>query len=105
MLSVSKIASGQEQYYLDTVADGLEDYYMGRGESPGAWTGGATKHLGLAGRVDAEDLRAVLSGRHPLAGTRLGQLRKDRVPGFDLTFSAPKFVSVLWGLGDPDHRP
>ena len=102
MLSVAKIAPGQESYYLDTVAAGLEDYYSGRGEAPGRWTGAATKHLDLEGRVDADALGAVLGGRDPETGTRLGQLRKDRVPGFDLTFSAPKSVSVLWGLGDPD---
>jgi conjugative relaxase-like TrwC/TraI family protein len=102
MLSVAKIAPGQEAYYLDTVAAGLEDYYSGRGESPGRWTGNAANHLGLEGRVDADALGAVLSGRDPETGTPLGQLRRDRVPGFDLTFSAPKSVSVLWGLGDPD---
>jgi conjugative relaxase-like TrwC/TraI family protein len=102
MLSVAKIAPGQESYYLDTVAAGLEDYYSGRGESPGRWTGNAAKHLDLEGRVAADVLGAVLGGRDPETGTRLGQLRKDRVPGFDLTFSAPKSVSVLWGLGDPD---
>ncbi len=101
MLSVSKLGAGQEGYYLDAVAEGVEDYYSGRGESPGQWTGAAAVHLGLAGAVDDEALRAVLGGRDPETGTPLGQLRKDRVPGFDLTFSAPKSVSVLWGLGDP----
>jgi conjugative relaxase-like TrwC/TraI family protein len=102
MLSVDKIGAGQERYYLDTVASGLEDYYSGRGESPGTWSGSAAKHLDLVGRVDADDLGAVLSGRDPMSRTPLGQVRKDRVPGFDLTFSPPKSVSVLWGLGDLD---
>jgi conjugative relaxase-like TrwC/TraI family protein len=102
VLSVAKIGVGQEGYYLDSVATGLEDYYSGRGESPGVWTGTAAEHLGLEGRVSPRDLRAVLRGRDPESGTPLGQVRKDRVPGFDLTFSAPKSVSVLWGLGDSD---
>ncbi len=102
MLSVSKLGAGQEGYYLDSVAHGVEDYYLGHGETPGRWMGSASALLGLEGEVDAPALRAVLEGRDPVDGTRLIQARKDRVPGFDLTFSAPKSVSVLFGLGDPD---
>jgi conjugative relaxase-like TrwC/TraI family protein len=102
MLSVSKLGAGQECYYLDAVAKGIEDYYSGRGESAGRWAGSAAGYLDLAKQVDATALREVLSGRDPHTGTPLGQLRRDRIPGFDLTFSAPKSVSVLWGLGDPD---
>jgi conjugative relaxase-like TrwC/TraI family protein len=102
MLSISKIGAGQEAYYLDAVAQGVEDYYLGHGEAPGSWAGSATELLGLAGQVHADDLRAVLEGRDPRDRVRLIQARKDRVPGFDLTFSAPKSVSVLYGLGDPD---
>ncbi len=102
MLSVAKIAPGQERYYLDQVARGIEDYYSGLGEAPGRWTGDAVAHLGLSGEVGGRALEAILDGRDPSTGMRLTQTRKDRVPGFDLTFSAPKSVSVLWGLGDPD---
>jgi len=35
MLSVAKLSPGQERYYERSVADGLDDYYAGRGESPG----------------------------------------------------------------------
>ena len=101
-MSVSKIGAGQEAYYLDAVAQGVEDYYLGHGEAPGRWTGSASGLLGLAGQVHADELRAALGGRDPTDGARLIQARKDRVPGFDLTFSAPKSVSVLYGLGDPD---
>ncbi len=102
MLSCSKLGAGQEGYYLDSVAQGVEDYYLGHGETPGRWMGSASVLLGLEGDVDAPGLRAVLEGRSPVDGTRLIQARKDRVPGFDLTFSAPKSVSVIYGLGDPD---
>jgi hypothetical protein len=33
-LSVAKLALGQEAYYEQHVALGLDDYYAGRGESP-----------------------------------------------------------------------
>jgi conjugative relaxase-like TrwC/TraI family protein len=99
---VSKLGAGQESYYLDSVAQGVEDYYLGHGETPGVWIGSACATLGLAGEVRADDLRTVLEGHDPKDGSRLIQVRKDRVPGFDLTFSAPKSVSALYGLGDPD---
>ena len=102
MLSVSRLGAGQEGYYLDAVAQGVEDYYLGHGEAPGRWVGSTSARLGLDGEVDAQDLRAVLEGWHPQDGVPLVQVRRDRVPGFDLTFSAPKSVSVLFGLGDPD---
>jgi hypothetical protein len=35
MLSVAKLTLGQEAYYERQVARGLDDYYAGRGESPG----------------------------------------------------------------------
>ena len=39
MLSVAKLTPGQERYYEQSVAAGLDDYYAGRGESPGVWVG------------------------------------------------------------------
>ena len=39
VLSVAKLTPGQEGYYERSVAAGIDDYYAGRGESPGVWTG------------------------------------------------------------------
>jgi conjugative relaxase-like TrwC/TraI family protein len=96
---VWKLAHGQEAYYLEAVAQGVEDYYVG-GEAPGRWIASSDTMTGLAGKVSPDDLRAVLAGHDPSSGARLGQPHK--VPGFDLTFRAPKSVSVLFGLGEPD---
>lgn len=44
----------------------------------------------------------MLTGRNPLSGEPLGLKSapgREPVPGFDLTFSAPKSVSVTWALG------
>src|ERR1700738_3368703 len=82
------------------------------GEEPGVWSGRQAADLGLAGRVDADDLEALREGRDPTTGTPLGNVLRDRtlsngkvvraVAGFDATFSAPKSVSVWWALtGDP----
>lgn len=96
MLNIGKLASGQQEYYL-SVAAGVEDYYLGKGEAPGRWLGSASAELGLWAQVDAEDLRAVLSLKDPRTGA---PLNRARVLGFDLTFRTPKSVSLLYGLGD-----
>jgi conjugative relaxase-like TrwC/TraI family protein len=103
VLSIGKLGRGQEGYYLQAVARGVEDYYLGSGEAPGRWIGGGCGDLGLSGRVDAEALTAVLDGRSPAQPRRslLWHRRSDRLPGYDLTFSAPKGVSLLFALGDP----
>ena len=48
----------------------------------------------------------MLTGRSPADGSALlgnkGVPGKGSVPGFDLTFSAPKSVSLTWALGGPD---
>ncbi len=101
MLSVHRLGAGSEGYYLDQVVAGVEDYYAGAGEAPGEWLASSTL-LGLEGRVDPDDLRAVLLGVDPRSGDGLHHGSGRSVPGWDLTFRAPKSVSVLWGLADPE---
>ena len=100
MLSVHRLAAGAEGYYLAQVVAGVEDYYAGAGEAPGQWLA-ASGLLGLDGRVHPDDLRAMLLGLDPSSGVRLHHGTGRSVPGWDLTFRAPKSVSVLWGLSDP----
>jgi conjugative relaxase-like TrwC/TraI family protein len=105
MLSIGKLGAGQENYYLEKVAEGTEDYYSGEGEAEGQWLGDAATELGLVGEVEPDQLTAMLTGNNPATGEPLG-LRavpgRGPVPGFDLTFSAPKSVSLLWGVGGAD---
>ena len=75
MLSIGKLGRGQENYYLATVAKGIEDYYTGSGEAPGEWTGAAAARLGLSGEVDAEALRQILGGVDPRRGTSSADTR------------------------------
>ena len=74
----------------------VEDYYLSTDERPGVWWGQAAAELGLVGESGREDFRALMAGVDPRSGEPLGRrLRPDGVRGFDLTFSAPKSVSVL----------
>ena len=104
MLSIGKLGPGSEDYYLREVA-GPEEYYLGAGEAPGRWLGSASAELGLSGEVAGADLTAVLRAETPLDGSPLGRRAISparHVPGFDLTFSAPKSVSLLYGLSSPE---
>ena len=59
MLSIAKLRVGQEAYHLSGVAQSLDDYYTGAGESVGQWLGGGAARLDLTGDVRPDDLRAV----------------------------------------------
>ncbi|EOC5773493.1 conjugative transfer relaxase/helicase TraI [Cronobacter sakazakii] len=98
MMSVAPVASagGAAQYYSN--ADNY--YFLGNLQS--LWMGEGAKNLGLEGPVKGEALTAVLEGRLP-DGSRLGkEINGNHVhrPGHDLTFSAPKSVSLLVLVGN-----
>ena len=63
MLGVLKIVNGYSpEYLLKEVATGRENYYTGavaEGEPPGRWWGAGAQRLGLAGLVNAQDMRAL----------------------------------------------
>ncbi|MGZ4181542.1 MAG: MobF family relaxase [Solirubrobacteraceae bacterium] len=101
MLSIGKLTVEQSRYYERQVAQGRDDYYSGRGESPGRWTGAGTESLRLGGQVDDEGFMALMDGRDPGTGERLKRVGgRSKVAAFDLTFSAPKSVSVLFAIGE-----
>jgi conjugative relaxase-like TrwC/TraI family protein len=127
VLSVSKLTPGQEGYYERSVAAGLDDYYAGRGESPGVWTGRGARALELDGLVHEGELGRLIRGIHPHTEEELRRHPKARqitveridpftderrietkklapVAGFDLVFSVPKSVSLLHALGDEETR-
>ena len=118
VLSVAKLTLGQEAYYEQQVAGGLDDYYAGRGESPGLWVGAGASGLGLVGVIEDGDLGTLLRGVDPASGASLrapvrertitvrsldiesGKWREEpkrlaAVSGYDLVLSCPKSVSLL----------
>lgn len=102
MLSIKKMGRGSEDYYLD-----LADYYAdGAGEPAGRWLGRGCPALGLWGEVAREELKPLMLGQHPHSQRPLVQNAgaANRVPGWDLTFSPPKGVSLVWSQADPQFR-
>jgi conjugative relaxase-like TrwC/TraI family protein len=104
MLSIAALSPGRADYYVQQVAEGLDEYYTGDQAEPGHWAGQAAERLGLSGRVTPEQFRRLLDGRDPTNGEPLGVplTTAHRVGGFDLCFSAPKSVSLAWALGGPE---
>ena len=98
MLGMHRLTARGAEYYLSDLAQELPLPQRGEDGLPAAWSGRAAQGLGLRGAIDPEHLRAVLDGRHPTSGHRLRSERAT-VLGFDLTFSAPKSVSVVFALG------
>jgi conjugative relaxase-like TrwC/TraI family protein len=77
----------------------IEDYYLPLADEGGRWCGQGAKALGLDGEATREAMAALLEGRHPRTGEQLGQKPLENgVRAYDLTFSAPKSVSLLAGL-------
>jgi conjugative relaxase-like TrwC/TraI family protein len=99
MLSMNAI--NNLDYYSKLAA---EDYYTSGGEPPGIWAGLGARALHLTGHVDTKDYRKIFSGYAP-DGTALCERPGDKHrAGLDLTFSAPKSVSLAWALSDEKER-
>ena len=97
MMSVAPVASAGTAAGYYSNADNY--YFLGSLQS--LWLGEGARELGLEGNVRGDDLTAVLEGRLP-DGSRLGKEMNGihvHRPGHDLTFSAPKSVSILALIG------
>jgi conjugative relaxase-like TrwC/TraI family protein len=111
MLSISSRSATPSDIraYLEGERDGAnrgaEDYYTESGITRGHWLGSGAADLGLAGDVREQAFDRLAAGFHPEAGDALVQRAGDsHRPGWDLTFSAPKSVSVVWGIAEEKQR-
>ena len=101
MLSIGKVTAHNRDYHERQVAQGRDDYYAGHGEAPGRWAGRVAAELGLAGELDREGHAALVDARDPNTGEALLERgANSTVLAYDLTFSAPKSVSVLFAVAD-----
>ncbi|MDM1844973.1 conjugative transfer relaxase/helicase TraI [Serratia ureilytica] len=78
-----------------------QDNYYVLGSMDERWVGQGAEALGLTGKVDVKDFVAVLEGKLPDGSnlTRMVGGENKHRSGYDLTFSAPKGISVLAMLG------
>jgi TrwC relaxase len=67
-LPVKALKAGQESYWLDQIARNREEYFSGRGESPGRFVGSAARASGLEGVASAEQVQAMFQGLDPATG-------------------------------------
>lgn len=101
-ISARKSAAAASAYYQHM---GKDTYYSREGEAPGRWEGRAAERLSLAGLVSKSDFEAALAGLDPKTGAALIQANgRAHAAGWDMTFSAPKSVSVLWALSPEAER-
>ena len=87
MVSITNINTGQAGHYY-----AKDDYYS---RTSGRWTGRGAVALDLGGEVRKEDFERLLSGQDLHGGVLVAPGPKGHRAGVDLTFSAPKSVSVL----------
>lgn len=105
MLSTKAIKNVEQaaHYFL-----GQDNYYNESNtlaQERSQWWGQGAAALGLSGTVDAARFTELLQGHLP-DGQQLGKKVDGELlhrPGFDLTFSAPKSVSLLALLGEDDR--
>jgi conjugative relaxase-like TrwC/TraI family protein len=79
-----------------------DDYYTHDEQQPSAWAGQGAMALGLDGPVEPGVFQALLEGHVPGSDQRLGTPGEEgwrHRAGWDLTFSAPKSVSILAEVG------
>jgi conjugative relaxase-like TrwC/TraI family protein len=114
--SVKITAAGAEAYHVNgrehsaLSSDDLEAYYNEGGAEnewlDAVWYGGAAEsYFGLSGRVNRDDFGAMLRGIHPQTGEMLieeNARTPDRRAALDITFSAPKAVSIIWAMDSRD---
>lgn len=82
-------------------------YYLKGDAAPGRWAGHGAERLSLKGPVTESEFKAALTGYDPKTGERLvqhGGKSHSHSAGWDMTFSAPKSVSVLWALSEKEAR-
>ena len=96
MINVTKLSNAAQafEYYKDR-----DDYYLSD-KSAAEWYGTGAADLGLVGDIRAQDFHDVLTGQFGAASVG----NPDRhTPGWDVTFSAPKSVTIA-ALVNKDER-
>ncbi|NJS14193.1 MAG: relaxase domain-containing protein [Sphingopyxis sp.] len=100
VVSVSPVgsAAGAAEYYAQ------DNYYLAdQSAEASEWGGEGAERLGLLGEVKADQFEAILAGKLPNGVTISGRGGGQHVAGIDLTFSAPKSVSLVALVGKDER--
>lgn len=101
VVSIGSISSagGAANYYASS-----DNYHMGEGapEQVGEWAGEAAARLGLFGSVESQQFEQLLRGHLPNGAVIINN-GGEHSPGLDMTFSAPKSVSLLALVGKDER--
>jgi conjugative relaxase-like TrwC/TraI family protein len=120
MLSISKpLSAGQAaRYHAEEFRNARDNYYTAGDEIHGHWHGQLAEQWGLAGDVDEAHFQRLAQGHHPITDDTLVRHQTARAyetadghpvqtmehrAGWDLTFSAPKSVSLTALVGGDDR--
>lgn len=92
MLSISKMSSGAAANYFQ---NGQDELYYSKQQEVGIWRGELCNELGLVtgSEIDENHFKRLLNQIDPHNDHLLVE-RMQEVAGYDLTFSAPKSVSI-----------
>jgi conjugative relaxase-like TrwC/TraI family protein len=103
MLSLNNVGSaGQALHYFSK-----DNYYtQDEGLAKSEWFGKGAEALGLKGQIEREQFFDTLAGKvggqelgKTVINPETGEREREHRPGIDLTFSAPKSVSLLAEVG------
>jgi hypothetical protein len=105
-LPVKALKAGQEAYWLDQIARNREEYFSGRGESPGRFVGSAAQASGLEGTAGPDQVRAMFQGLDPATGEQQCAPLWRADPRSKLAagplLEALKFKATERGVQDPE---
>lgn len=99
MISMNNVGSaGQALHYFSA-----DNYYtQDEGLEHSEWFGKGAEHLGLSGKIDRQAFFEVLNGKVDgqelgkwVKNEETGEKEREHRPGTDMTFSAPKSVSLM----------
>jgi len=99
MFTIKQIKNGN-RYFKNYLA--VKEYYTEGAKEGAYWLGEGARLLGLEGPVEESDFRAIATNRHPATGEKLTQ-RALKNSLHDITFSAPKAVSILAVIGEDER--
>src|SRR5215510_2406731 len=120
MLTISPpLSAGQaKDYYTQKFTNAQENYYSESGEVKGRWCGKLADEWNLKGEVTSEQYERLVVGQDPHTGEQLIKSVKAREiidesgtktttsthrAAWDVTFSAPKSVSLAANVGDDER--